>query len=67
MLNCVIAIHAKPKSGDLTRSIRDDRTVQITILVAKELSLVSTKCYSHLKIQFLTSIDCMGLVYVWIL
>ena len=40
VLDGVVAVHAEAQSGDLTRTVANDGTVEIAVLVAKEGRLV---------------------------
>ena len=66
MLNRIIAIDAEAKRRDLTGSIRDNRAIEVAILVPEILRLVATESYTDFEIQLLSSIYRLSFVLIWV-
>lgn len=64
MLNEVKSIDTETQCGNLTRSVGNDSTVQITVFVFEKLGLITTKGNSNLQIQLLSSLDCAGFIFI---
>ena len=64
VLDGVVAVHAEAQRGDLARTVADDGTVEIAVLVAEEGSLVPAEGHADLQVELLSRIHRVGLILV---
>ena len=64
VLDGIIAVDAEADSGNLARTVADDRTVEIAVLVAEEGRLVPAEGHTDFQVQLLPRIDGMGFILV---
>lgn len=60
----VVSLHAEAERRRLTRSVRYQRRVQITIVSLEESRLKASKCAANAQIDLLTSINTFGFILV---